>query len=261
MSSQNALAAHFASLHSPSSPIVLTNVWDAITASAIASLPTTRALATASYAIAAAAGLPDASLDLETNLRAIRAITPVAKAHNLPLTVDMQDGFGAQLEDGVRAVIEAGAVGMNLEDFCRETNALYTVAEASERIRRTLAVATLLGVPSFVLNARTDSLFSGGSLDDAIVRGKAYLAAGAACVFIWGGAERGGWTREEVEEAARELGGRLNVILKRGDVEGLKVRELRNIGVSRISLGPYLMRWVQEQVGEEAERILSGEGK
>jgi 2-methylisocitrate lyase-like PEP mutase family enzyme len=258
MSSQNALAAHLSSLHTPSSPLLLTNVWDAITATAISSLPSTRALATASYAIAAASGLPDADLDLETNLRAVRAIAPVAKAHNLPLTVDMQDGFGAQLEEGVKAVIEAGAVGMNLEDFCRESGGMYSVEEASDRIRRTMTVATSLGVPAFVLNARTDTLFSGGSLDDAIVRGKAYLAAGATCVFIWGGAERGGWSRSEVVAATKALDGKLNVILARGKEGGLSVQELGEMGVCRISMGPYLMRWVQEQVKGEAGRILEG---
>jgi 2-methylisocitrate lyase-like PEP mutase family enzyme len=260
MSTQNVLAQRFASLHTPSSPLVLTNVWDAITASSIASLPSTRALATASYAIAAAAGIADPDLDLETNLRAVRAIAAVAKKHNLPLTADMQDGFGSQLENGVRQVIEAGAVGMNLEDFSRESDGLYSIAEASDRIQRVMRVASELGVPDFVVNARTDTLFSGGSLDDAIARGKAYLAAGARCVFIWGGPKRNGWAREEVVRAMGELEGRLNVILARGRTDGLSVKELGEIGVSRISVGPYLMRWIVEKVGEEAERILNGKG-
>lgn len=264
MSSQNALAAHFRTLHSPNSPLVLTNIWDAITATSIASLPSTKALATASYAIAAAAGLSDEDLDLDTNLRAVAAISRIASAHKLPLTVDFQDGFADRLEEGIRKVIELGAVGINLEDFAREKDGLYTVAEAQERIRKVVKIAGEMGVPDFVVNARTDALFSGGTVDDAIARGKAYLEAGAANIFIWGGPARKGWAREEVKRACGELGGKLNVILIRMDgegkpFEGLSVSELKEIGVARISVGPQLMRWTSKKMAEEAGRILGGE--
>jgi 2-methylisocitrate lyase-like PEP mutase family enzyme len=257
MSPPNSLALHFKSLHRPGRPLVLTNIWDAITASTVSSLPSTRALATASYAIAAAASLADSDLTLDVNLRAVAAIAKVAKNHGLPLTVDMQDGFGPQLEEGVRQVIGMGAVGINLEDYSREKEGLYTISEAQDRIRQVMEIATELGVPDFVVNARTDALFVKNSVDEAIQRGKAYLAAGASSVFIWGGGERRGWKREEVEKATKELDGKLNVILDRRE-GGLTVDELREIGVSRISLGPYLMRWMAERVGEEASSILSG---
>jgi 2-methylisocitrate lyase-like PEP mutase family enzyme len=266
MSSQNALALHFKSLHTPGHPLILTNIWDAITARTISSLPSTRALATASYAIAAASSLADDDLDLDTNIRAVTAIARVASNHNLPLTVDLQDGYGENLDEAVTRVIAAGAVGCNLEDLSREKNTLYSVDEACARIRTTMQVATKLGVPDFVVNARTDALFAGerAGLEEAIARGKAYLAAGAFNVFIWGGPARKGWGREEVQRACSELGGRLNVILIRMDgegkaVQGLSVRELGEIGVSRISVGPQLMRWGMAMVGQEASRILGGE--
>lgn len=257
--SQNALALHFRALHVPGKPLILTNIWDAITASAIAAQPATKALATASFAIAAAAGLEDAALDLTTNLRAVRAIAPIAAQHALPLSVDMQDGFGAELEAGVRAVIQLGAVGINLEDFDRATNALYGVAEQQARIRAAMKVAEDEGVPAFVVNARTDALFAGGSLTEAMERGKAYLAAGAFNVFIWGGPGRQGWSREEVAQASAALDGRLNVILVRGKKGGLSVQEIGDLGVARISVGPALMRWSAEMIGMEAGRILNGE--
>jgi 2-methylisocitrate lyase-like PEP mutase family enzyme len=169
----------------------------------------------------------------------------------------MQDGFGDRLEEGVRKVIELGAVGINLEDYSREDDRLYTLPEAQERIRKVVSIASQLGIPDFVVNARTDALFSGGSVDEAIKRGKAYVEAGAFNVFIWGGGERKGWKREEVERACKALDGRLNVILVR-DKKGLSVEELKRIGVARISLGPYLMRWIVERVKGEAESILSG---
>ncbi|KAF1924310.1 Phosphoenolpyruvate/pyruvate domain-containing protein [Didymella exigua CBS 183.55] len=254
--SQNDTAKHFRTLHVPGKPLMLTNVWDAITANTIASLPGTKALATASFAIAAAAGLSDDDLDLDTNLRAVRIIAKVAAAHSLPLSVDFQDGFGADLEDGVRAVIELGAVGINLEDFGRETDGLYSTEAQCERIRKVLAVAREQGVPDFVVNARTDALFAGRDVDEAIQRGTAYLGAGAFNVFIWGGPTRQGWKREEVRRASEALGGRLNVILIRGKTGGLSVSEIGELGVARISVGPALMRWSAERIGEEAERIL-----
>lgn len=252
---QNETAKHFRSLHVPGTPLVLTNVWDAITANAIASLPSTKALATASFAIAAAAGLADDDLDLDTNLRAARVIAKVAAAHNLPLTVDFQDGFGAQLEDGVRAVISLGAVGINLEDFSRETGALYSTEQQCKRIRKVVAVANEQGVPEFVVNARTDALFVGRGVDEAIERGRAYLAAGACNVFIWGGPKRQGWKRDEIRRASEALRGRLNVILVVGKTDGLSVSEIGELGVARISIGPALMRLSAEHIREEAIRI------
>lgn len=254
--SQNDTAKYFRSLHVPGNPLVLTNVWDAITATAIVSLSGTKALATASFAIAAAAGLSDDDLNLDTNLRAAGIIAQVAAAHNLPLTVDFQDGFGPQLEDGVRAVIRLGAVGINLEDFGREIGGLYSIEQQCERIRKVMSVAKEQGVPDFVVNARTDALFLGEGVDEAIERGKAFLEAGAFNVFIWGGPTRQGWKREEVKKASEALDGMLNVILIIGKMGGMNVSEIRELGVARISIGPALMRWSVERFGEEAKRIL-----
>lgn len=259
MSSQNDLAKTLKALHKPGSPLVLTNVWDAITARTIAQLPQTKALATASYAIAAAAGLPDDDLTLDVNLRAITAIAKVAKEFNKPLTADFQDGFGDQLEEGVRSVITAGAVGINLEDFGREIKSLYDIPTAQDRIRRVKKVAEEEGVPDFVINARTDALFAGRDVDEAIERGKAFLEAGATNVFIWGGPSRKGWSTEEVTKATKALGGKLNVILKRSAPGGLSIKELGEIGVARISVGPQLMLRTAGGVGEEATRILNDE--
>lgn len=256
--SQNETALHFRALHIPGKPLILTNVWDAITAASIASLPGTKALATASFAVAAAAGLADEELDLITLLRAAIAISKVAIAYTLPLTVDLQDGFGQQLRDAVRQTIRLGAVGINLEDFSREVNGLYRIEEQCERIAISMDVAREEGVPDFVINARTDTLFTGGNVDEAIARGKAYLDAGAFNVFIWGGPSRQGWSRDEVVRASKALEGRLNVTLIHGRAGGLNVSEIRRLGVARISVGPALMRWSAEAIKGEAEIITDG---
>lgn len=255
---QNALAQGLKSLHVAGRPLILTNIWDAISARSIVSLPNTHALATASAAVAAAAALPDDDLTLDINLAAIRAVAKIAKQHDKPLTVDFQDGFGDQLEEGLLEVVRAGAVGINLEDFGREIGDLYDVATAQERIRRVLKVAAEEGVPDFVVNARTDALLVGRPLAEAIERGKAYLQAGAHNIFIWGGSKRGGLAREEVEEACQALEGKLNVSL-RWVAPGLTIKELSEIGVARISVGPQLMLKTEDMIKEEAARIQSGE--
>lgn len=259
--SQNDLARTFKALHQPGDPVILVNVWDAVSAKSVATLPETKALATASYAIAATAGIEDHDLDLETNIRGAKVISKVAMASNLPLTVDFQDGYGDQLAVGVRMLLEIGVVGINLEDFNRDKGRLYEVEDAVQRIRQVLEIARQAGIPDFVVNARTDALLSGLSVDEAIKRGKAYLEAGATTAFIWGGRERGGTSRAEVEQEARELGGRLNVSLVRVVPGGLTVRDLKNVGgvgVARISVGPQLMMISVKAVSEEAGNILRG---
>ncbi|KAF9739836.1 hypothetical protein PMIN06_004883 [Paraphaeosphaeria minitans] len=263
MTPQPHLATTFKALHTPGRPLILTNIWDAISARAVASLPQTTALATASYSVACAAGLADDALTLDTNLRAAAAVAVVAREFDKPLTVDFQDGYGDALEEGVRKLVELGVVGINLEDFGRGKRGLYDVDEAVARVKTVLRVASEAGVPDFVVNARTDALLHGRSLDETIVRAKAFLDAGATTAFIWGGRERGGTTRAEVERMARELGGRMNVSLVRVKPGGLTVDELSEIGgcgVARISVGPQLMMRTTHAITEEAEKILKGEG-
>ena len=254
--SQNETAKAFKALHKPGEPLILTNVWDAITATAVAQSTSTKALATASAAMAAAVGLDDDQLTLPINLSATRAIGMVAKKHNLPLTIDFQDGYGDQLEEGVREVIRAGAVGINLEDYGRELNDLYPIDVAVQRIERVMNVAKDEGVPEFVVNARTDALLYGRSLSEAIVRGKKYLEAGASNVFVWGGKKRGGITRDEVVELTKAFDGKLNVSL-RVIAEGLGVSELKKIGVARLSIGPQLSTKVVSFLQGETDRILA----
>jgi 2-methylisocitrate lyase-like PEP mutase family enzyme len=255
---QNETAKALKALHSPGSPLILTNVWDALSATAIASLPSTKALATASAAVAAAAALDDDDLTLPINLSAARAVATVAKRFNKPLTVDFQDGYGNQLESGVRALIKAGVVGINLEDFGREIGTgggLYPIDVAVSRIKTVLDVARSEGVPDFVINARSDALLAGKDLSEAIERGQKYLDAGASNVFVWGGKARGGITRQEVVDLTKAFGGRLNVSLRLAP-GGLSIQELKDIGVARISIGPQLTGKVGDFLQREVENLL-----
>ncbi len=251
----NAAAKAFKALHKPGQPLVLTNVYDILSARAVASLPAAKALATASWAVAKANGLEDDGLDMETNLGTVRGIAAVARESNKPLTVDFQDGYGDQLEAGIARLIALGVSGINLEDADKETSQLFAPAEAASRVKRALAAAAQAGVPDFVVNARCDVLGRGaGSLEDTIQRGKLYLDAGATTVFVWGGSR--GVSRDEVETLTRAFDGRLNVTLKLAP-DGLTVKQLGEIGVARISLGPSLMLRAMAAFKAEAEKILS----
>lgn len=251
----NATAQTFKALHVPGKPIVLANVYDLLSAEAVGALPSSKALATASYAVARAAGTDDDHLSLETNLAAVKLIARAAKANGKPLTVDIQDAYGDRLEEAIGALIDEGVVGVNLEDIDLATQAAHPIDVAADRVRRALAVAQKKGVPDFVVNARCDSLVKGGPIEDAIARGKAYLAAGATTVFVWGGSTRGGITKEEVATLVKAFDGRLNVSLKTA-AGGLTIPELAQLGVARISMGPALQFTAMKAYGDAADDLL-----
>ncbi|TIC99761.1 Uncharacterized protein CH35J_006178 [Colletotrichum higginsianum] len=272
----NDLAQELKRLHTPASPIVFANVWDLASLNAVRSLNTpesapVKAIATASWAIAAALGVRDEDLTLEQNMTAIAQIAPAATAAGLPLSVDLQDGYGELIEDVVASAVGLGAVGANIEDsipsagFGRGIDgSLYGLEAQVVRLRRALAAARAAGCADFVLNARCDVFrlepYCAGddetALREAARRGRAYLEAGATTVFFWGGSGRGLRT-SEVQVLVRELGGR--VAVKLGDGPGaLSTAQLAEMGVARISVGPSLYLVAMEAVRDAARRILSG---
>lgn len=252
--STQALAKILKSLHEPGNPVLLANVYDILSARAVASLPSCKALATASYAVATARGTTDEDLDLDTNLSQIPSIAAVAKDFDKPLTVDIQDGYGESLERAIASLIDYGVVGVNLED-CDKNGKLYSPDKAVDRIRKTLAIAKNKGVPDFVVNARCDVLVQGGNLDEVLERGKEYLAAGATTVFVWGGSSRG-VSRQEVQHMVIAFDGRLNVLLSEKP-NALTVAEIKKLGVARISIGPMLQVKALKTLTQEAEKLLT----
>ncbi|KAG0266841.1 hypothetical protein BGZ95_002978 [Linnemannia exigua] len=253
-SAQNTIAAQFRALHKPGNPLVLTNVYDAATAAIVASLPNAKAVATASFAIAATEGVHDDDMTRDQNLAAIKKIAAVIVPKGIPLSADLQDGY-EDIQDTIRQVIALGVVGCNIEDMDGKARKLRTLEDSVARIKLAVEAAKEAGVPNFAINARTDVLGHGGSIEDAIERGKAFLAAGANTVFVWGGPSGRGVSRDEVKKLVAALDGRLNVILR--VAEGfLTVAELREIGVARISVGPALYRIAMNAYKEAAEKLL-----
>lgn len=250
------LAKTLRQLHVPGKPLILTNIYDAASARAVATLAGTQALATTSFAVAAAAGTSDDRMTLETNLAAVQSIAPVAKEYGLPLTVDFQDGYGDRLEEGICKLLELGVAGINLEDCHNETKKMFPIEEATERVKRVMAVAKEHGVPDFVVNARADSMIRGGLLSEVITRGKLYLAAGATVVFVLGGSDGGSLSEGEVKQLTSAFNGRLNAPLRIAR-DSRTVREWSELGVGRLSIGPQLQIISMKKLSDEARGLLN----
>jgi 2-methylisocitrate lyase-like PEP mutase family enzyme len=188
-------AEHFRQLHKTESPLVLANAWDAASAHMVATAGA-KAVATSSGAVSWAHGVPDGgSLDLRTVATALREIVSVAG--DLPVTADIESGYAQTLE-GVRAsvaaVIDAGVVGINIEDSGAPAGSpaapLYTAADMAARIGAAREAAQDSGVGLFI-NLRTDVYLFGvgpeeGRYDDVTTRAQAYKAAGADGLFVPG---------------------------------------------------------------------------
>jgi 2-methylisocitrate lyase-like PEP mutase family enzyme len=239
-SDQRAKAERLRELHRAPPILVLPNAWDAASAAAFAALEGCRAIATSSAAIAEAHGYPDGERIPRDEMLA--AVARIARAVELPVTADLEAGYGDPAGTA-QAAIEAGAVGLNLED------GLGPVEEHATRIRAVRAVAESAGVP-LVINARTDVFLRGdGNVEEAIGRGNAYLAAGADCVFPIMVSDAAA-----IRRLAAEIRGPINV-LHRPDVP--PVAELERLGVVRVSTGSGLAR-IALAAAERAARELLG---
>jgi 2-methylisocitrate lyase-like PEP mutase family enzyme len=248
------LADRLRGLHGGPAPLLLPNAWDVSSALAVERAGAA-AVATTSSGVAAALGYPDGeAIPVEEMLDAVRRI---AGAVDVPVTADIEAGFGLPPAELVGRLLEAGAVGLNLEDTLRDGGAprLGPMEPQAERIAETRAAADAAGVP-LVVNARIDVFLRGeGSPDerveDGLRRAAAYVEAGADCVYpIWL-VDRAG-----IERFVREAGAPVNVLLRPG---APTVAELTELGVRRISVGGGLARHADAHVEELARRLLAGD--
>ena len=179
----------FAELHVPGDPLRLLNAWDAGSAKLFADAGA-KAIATTSAAVAFALGRPDGEAIGRDDV--VEATRRIADAVDLPVTADIEAGFGEtpqEVGETVRAIIGAGAVGVNIEDGTGDWDApLRDVAGNVARLEAARAAADAEGVPLFI-NARTDVYLAGVGepetrLDAATLRMQAYARAGASGVFV-----------------------------------------------------------------------------
>jgi 2-methylisocitrate lyase-like PEP mutase family enzyme len=236
-------------LHTAPEILVLANVWDVVSARVVAAVPGVRALATASHSIAATFGYEDGEnipLDLHLDM-----VARIARAVDLPVSMDAEAGYGDAGETARRA-IAAGAVGGNLEDGMRPLDEAVDAVEAVLRAGRDAGI-------DFVLNARTDAMLRlpagadrAAALSEAVTRGRAYLDAGAPVVFVPGVVQR-----DEITGLVDGLGrGRLSVISVPG--ASPSVRELEELGVARVSAGPFPQDVALTALQDAAAELVAG---
>jgi 2-methylisocitrate lyase-like PEP mutase family enzyme len=226
------------------------NAWDAASARVVAAAPGARAIATASWSIAAARGYPDGeAISREEMIEGVRI---VANAVELPVTADLERGFG-DARMTLETAIEAGAVGCNLEDSDGK-GGLWPAEEHAAVVAAARAAGDAAGVP-IVINARTDVYFTDVvPAEERVVatleRGEAYLEAGADCIFV-----PGLWDLPTLERLVKEMGGPVSVI---GGAGGPTLAELAKVGVARISYGPGPLGVAMAALSRAAETLLAG---
>jgi 2-methylisocitrate lyase-like PEP mutase family enzyme len=242
-------ALAFRARHVPGRPIVLPNAWDTASARLVEQAGAT-AVATTSAGLAWALGAADG--DRLSRDDALAAIARIASTVAVPVSADIETGYAddaAGVGDTIRAVLAAGAVGVNIEDGLYGGDApLRPAAEQAERIAAARQAADAAGVPLFV-NARVDTYLRGaGGLSETLERAAAYLAAGADGVFVPGAVDPG-----TVKALAEGIDGPLNVLVGPG---APAVGELAALGVARVSAGSALAQAVHGLVHRAARELL-----
>jgi 2-methylisocitrate lyase-like PEP mutase family enzyme len=217
--------------------LVLPNAWDAGSASIFIEVGFS-ALATTSAGIAFSLGYPDGERISRDEMLA--AVSRITRRIDVPITADMEAGYGLtpkHVAETARRVIDAGAVGMNLEDRM-EGKHLIDSALAARRVGAARAAADAAGVP-LVLNARTDAfeapeLPPADRLEEAVRRGNAFREAGADSVFVPFVADR-----DTIEKLVQRIRAPLNVL---GTPNAPTLKELAALGVRRVTFGSAPMR-------------------
>lgn len=249
-------ARAFHRLHDRSRVLLLPNAWDAGSARLFAAAGFA-AIATTSAGVAWSLGYADGEYAPLNDVLAV--IARMSRVVELPLTADIESGYGdtpAAVAETVRAVIAAGAVGVNLEDSLHG-GGLRDVAAAAERIRAARAAAVATGVP-IVINARVDSWMQSPGVDeaarfdDAVRRARAYLAAGADCIFPIGLADTA-----SLRALVQALDAPVNIAAHPGTPD---MAELGRLGIARVSTATRLAL-VGLSAADRAARELLASGR
>ena len=217
----------FRDLHVPGHPLLLANAWD-VASALVTEAAGAPAVATTSAGLAWAAGYPDGNR-LPRAL-AVDATSRIVSAMSVPVTADIEGGFGDTPEEVARSVgafLDAGVAGINIEDGTLDP------VDLARRISAARSVAAARGVDLFI-NARTDVFLAGGDAPDqllaeAVSRARLYVEAGADGVFVPGAA-----AARSIAALAESIPVPVNIMAGPGS---LSVGQLGTLGVARVSLG------------------------
>lgn len=236
----------FHALHQPG-PLVLPNAWD-VASALIVEAAGAKAVATTSAGVAWTLGAPDGNR-VERD-RVIDLVARIAKVVEIPVSADIESGFGRTAEDvaeTVRAVGEAGASGVNIEDGL--DGVLRDIAEQSERL-----AAAREAAPDLYINARIDTYLRGigepaNRLEHTLERAAKFLDAGASGIFV-----PGVTGLETVRELTKGIAAPVNILVGPG---APAVDELAKAGVARASLGSAVAEAAYAVVRRAAEEMLT----
>ena len=251
MTSSRERAERLLALHVPGQPLLAPNPWDPGIARLLESLGF-EALATTSSGAAGTLGLLDGAMDRDA---AVASAGAIASAVEIPVSADLENGFGHEPEaaaETIRLAIDAGLAGGSIEDYTlRADDPVYEIEAAADRVRAAAEVAPPGGL-QFVLTARAENHIRGrDDLADTIARLQAYQEAGADVLYAPGLSDLGAIT-SLVQSVDRPV----NVIVRPG---GPTVADLAAAGVARISVGGSLA-WVAVAAVAEAARELREDG-
>jgi 2-methylisocitrate lyase-like PEP mutase family enzyme len=250
--SQTERAAHFRRLHEHGRPLVLPNAWDAASARVI-ELAGAAAVATTSAGVSWALGRGDGQRLGRGEM--LEAVGRIVATVGVPVTAELESGYGdgtpTDVAETVRAVIDLGVVGINLEDSIG--GELLSPERHAERIEAARDGAAAAGL-DLVINARVDVYLFGagapeGRMRETVRRARAYRTAGADCVFVPGVVDR-----DTIAALVGAVGGPLNIMAGPG---APPVRELARLGVARVSVGPALTQAALEATRRAAKELLN----
>ena len=253
---QKEKSEQFLKFHNDKEILVLLNSWD-IGSSRLIEASGYKAIATTSMGIAASLGYPDCQVIKLSEM--IEVIKRIANSVQLPVTVDIEAGYGNNLNeiiDSVKKIIATGIVGINIEDSIDLNPILIDEMEFCERISAIRTLSDSLGF-HLVINARTDSFYtSSGSprekLSESIKRGNKYREAGADCIFV-----QPVWEKETISTLVKEINAPINILSNPtiGGGSPLSVSELQDLGVARLSLGSCLMKATLALIKKVADEL------
>jgi 2-methylisocitrate lyase-like PEP mutase family enzyme len=221
-------------LHVPGNPLVLANVWDPPSARVVESAGM-RAIATTSNALAPVNGYDDhGHLPADVAFGALRRI---ADAVRLPVTADLEDGYGLSPDAFVERLVDSGACGANLEDSDHRAGGLVDADRHAERIA---AIKTAARARHFdpVINARVDVHLYKGPVEEGLKRARKYLAAGADCVYPI-------FLSDVTAIREYVAVGPTNILY---GPDSMTLAELAKLGVARISVASFLFRLLRKQL-------------
>lgn len=250
--SQIKKALEFLKLHTNGKILILPNIWDPIGARVLEAkgFP---AAATSSAAISSSLGFRDGEhIKFTTHLEIIKRIV---NSVNIPVTADIESGYSkgsSGLKHSVNQIIQTGVAGINIEDSFEKEGSLRHVDQQCERIAAIREVAENHGVP-LLINARVDCFLSGSiktndqMLAETIERANRYIGSGADCVYPIGVLDK-----DTIMTLRKEIDAPINIL---GSHRTIPLKEMQDIGINRVTFGPFLFRSVMKKFVNIVEEL------